>query len=65
MLMLSPTDTQSLQEANPGDSEASTEICITAEADAGLTLERTITISIVPTGKVAGTYMYIYNSIIV
>lgn len=62
--MLSPTDTQNLQEANPGDSEASTEICITAEADASLILERTITISILPT-EVAGTYMYIYNSIIV
>lgn len=63
--MLSPTNTLNLQEANPGDSEASTEICITAEADASLTLERTIIISILPTGGTAGTYMYIYNSIIV
>lgn len=64
MLMLSPTNTQYLQEANPGEFEASTEICITADADPSLSLERIIIIPLLPAGGTAGTYMYIYNSII-
>lgn len=45
-LVLDPTTTQYLQEGNPGDPQDSVEVCITAEADEALSLDRSIDVYI-------------------
>ena len=44
-ILLEPTAAQYLREANPGDPAESANVCITAEANPGLFLERSVTVT--------------------
>ena len=54
-LLLHPNTTQDLQEANPGDPAASVELCVTAEAEDGFSLQLSIVVNLNLTGGNAGT----------
>ena len=55
-LVLEPTATQYLQEANLGDPTDAVEVCITAVVENGLSLERSVTVSLGLSGETAGVW---------
>ena len=55
-LVLEPTGTQYLQEANSGDPTDNVEVCIMAVVENGLSLDRSVTASLGLAGGTAGVY---------
>ena len=55
-LVLEPTATQYLQEANPGDPTDAVEVCIMVVVENGLFLERSVTVSLGLSGETAGVW---------